>query len=288
METIKNEKLSVEISEHGAEMQSIKDAKGEEYLWWGDAKYWTGRSPVLFPIVGRVFGDEYRYHGHTYQMKQHGLARGLDFKLIAKSVQQLTFALHDTDETLRQYPFHFNLGITYKLQDNKIHVIWHVENTDQKYLYFQIGGHPAFLVPGWKEGRPLKARLRFDNGDPKTLKLGPNHFLQPGHYDIQHEANVMPIDEHTFDVDTYIFDNSQIRRIELLDLTGQPHVTVETKAPLLGIWSPPGQNAPFVCIEPWYGVADWEEYDGPFEERHAMNRLMPGASFMSEYVITIG
>lgn len=288
MEQIKNDQLCVEISALGAEMQSIKDAKGEEYLWYGDAKYWTGRSPVLFPIVGRLFGDHYRLHGQTFEMGQHGFARHQEFTLVAQGPQQVTYALHENEDTLRQYPYSFNLGVTYKLEANKIHVIWHVENTDTKEMFFQIGGHPAFLVPGWKEGKPLKARLRVDNGRPQTLHLGPQNFLTPGHYDVDHEGNVINIDEHTFDIDTLIFDRSQLHRIELLELTGQPRVSVETKAPLTAIWSPPGQNAPFICIEPWYGVADWEENVMPFEEKYQSNRLLPGASFMSRYTIKIG
>ena len=102
MEQIKNDQLCVEISALGAEMQSIKDAKGEEYLWYGDAKYWTGRSPVLFPIVGRLFGDHYRLHGQTFEMGQHGFARHQEFTLVAQGPQQVTYALHENEDTLRQ------------------------------------------------------------------------------------------------------------------------------------------------------------------------------------------
>lgn len=287
MEEIRNEKLTVLVSTHGAEMNSIKDSKGREYLSPGDPKYWKRHSPTLFPIIGKVNNGEYRLHGKTYQMGQHGFLQDAEFELIAQGDQQVTYAYHENEETLKQYPFRFNLGITYKLEGNKIHVIWHVENTDDKPMYFQIGGHPAFLVPGWVEGKPLKARLRIDNGQPMSLKLSSKGLILPDHFEVKHQGNILPVDDHTFDIDTIILDHSQVHKVELLNLVGEPHVTVDFKMPVLALWSPPHKNAPFICIEPWYGVCDWNNYDGSFEDKYLSNRLLPGASFMSRYTITI-
>jgi hypothetical protein len=108
-------------------------------------------------------------NGKAYKMARHGFARDTDFKLIAQGDAQVVYALNDSADTWGNYPYHFNLAVSYKLRDNKIHVVWHVENTDDNAIYFQIGGHPAFNVPDLKPGEPLKGRLRFDNSDPIRL-----------------------------------------------------------------------------------------------------------------------
>ena len=169
MEQIKNEQLTVEISSLGAELQSIKDAQGNEYLWDGDEQYWNRHSPILFPIVCGLWKDTYRIDGKEYQLGRHGFARDTEFQLISKSEDRITYALTDSEATLKDYPYHFNLAITYRLEGKKLHVIWHVANTDDKQIFFQIGGHPAFLVPGAEKGKELKGQLKFDNPEPERL-----------------------------------------------------------------------------------------------------------------------
>lgn len=288
MEQIKNDKLTLTVSEHGAEMVSIKDNGGEEYLWDGDPAYWNRHSPILFPLVCGLWKDTYRVNGKEYKLSRHGFARDTDFKLIAKGDEQVIFALHDSPETLKVYPYHFNLAISYKLDGNKIHVVWHVENTDDKIIYFQIGGHPAFLVPGNKKGEPLKGTLRLDNPAPMRLYGNVEGCLAKGYHKVETDNGLFHFTEDSFADDAIIFDHSQIKHVEILDEAGKPHVTLDFKTPALGIWSPAGKHAPFVCVEPWYGIHDWAGYEGEFKDKYLMNQLLPGSSFMSEYTITIG
>jgi galactose mutarotase-like enzyme len=288
METIKNDKLKVEVSEHGAELLSIKDNGGEEYLWQGDPAYWGRRSPILFPIVGTVCDNTYRVNGKAYHLTRHGFARDMDFRLLAKGDEQVVFGLHDTAETLERYPFHFNLAVSYKLTDNRIHVVWHVENTDDKTICFQIGGHPAFLVPGAKAGEPVQGAMRFDNAEPMRVFINKDGFLTKGYHPFATENGLFRFTEDSFKDDAIVFDHSQLRHVELLDAAGNPHVSLDFKTPAVGIWTPCGKHAPFVCIEPWYGITDAEGFDGEFRDKYLMNQLLPGSSFMSEYVITIG
>lgn len=288
MEQIRNKQLYVEISAHGAELQSIKDADGREYLWQGDPAYWGRRSPILFPIVCGLWKDTYRLNGKEYHLNRHGFARDTDFKLVAQGDRQVIYAIHDTPETFEKYPFHFNLSVSYKLRDNQIHVVWHVENTDDKPIFFQIGGHPAFNVPGQLSNEPLKGRLRFDAESPIRIFGNVEGCIDKGkHAPIETNKGVWQFTEDSFKDDAIIFDHSQIRKVELLNPNGEAEVTLDIKTPALGIWSPYGKNAPFVCIEPWYGIHDWVEYEGEFRDKYLMNKLLPGASFMSEYVITI-
>ena len=288
MELIKNDQLTIEIASKGAELQSIKDAKGHEYLWDGDKDYWGRRSPILFPITCGLWKGTYRIDGKEQHMPKHGFCRDAEFKLVGKTADRLTFAYTNNEETLKLYPYHFNLAVSYRLEGNEIHVIWHVENTDDKRIFFQIGGHPAFFIPGCKKGEPLKAALKLDNAAPERLYATVEGCLDRNRRDtVKTDNGIWNVTEDTFAEDAVIFDKSQVKEIGILDEKGEPYVTVCFKTPAVGIWTPTGKHAPFICIEPWYGVPDWAEYEGNINDRYLMNSLQPGASFMSEYIIRI-
>ncbi len=288
METIKNNHLKVEVSALGAELQSITDADGKEYLWQGNARYWNRRSPILFPLVGGVWRDTFRIDGKTYHSKRHGFARDRAFTLVKQGPDRVVYALHDDEETLEKYPYHFNLAVSYKLETNRIHVVWHVQNTDCRPIHFQIGGHPAFCLPDVSEGDPIHGYLKVDVETLQCSMLNAEGNRVEGFTPIETDEGILEFTEDTFKDDALILDNCQLRHIEILDKKGAPQVTVDFKSPAVGIWTPYGKHAPFLCIEPWYGVADSEGYEGEFSERHLMNHLLPGSSFMCEYVITIG
>lgn len=288
MEQIKNDKLTVTVSKHGAELQSIKDANGKEYLWQADPKFWDRHSPILFPIVCGLWEDKYRVNGKEYKLGRHGFARDTDFKLIAQGDNQLVYCLNESTETLKDYPYHFNLAVSYKITENKIKVVWHVENTDNKEIYFQIGGHPAFNVPDLTQGEPLAGTLKFDEKEPSRLYGNVGGCITPGYHKVKTEDGLYKFTQNDFKDDAVIFDHSQLKKISILNKEGKPEVTLDIKTPAVGIWSPYGKDAHFVCIEPWYGIHDWAEYDGEFKDKYLMNKLLPGCSFMSEYTITIG
>ena len=153
---------------------------------------------------------------------------------------------------------------------------------------FCIGGHPAFLVPDAKKGEPLTGSLKWDNNAPERLYGNVNGCLAKGYHKVATPDGVWNFTENDFEDDALIFDRSQLHHVELLDKDNKPVVQLDFKAPAVGIWSPSGKHAPFVCIEPWYGIHDWAEFEGNFQEKYLMNQLLPGSSFMSEYIITIG
>ena len=294
METIKNEHLTVEVSEMGAELQSIKDSEGREYLWQGGEK-WPRRSPILFPIVCSVNDDTYTVDGKEYHLPRHGFARDTKFKLIAQGEHKVTYALHESEETLKVYPYRFNLAVSYRLSGNKIHVVWHVENTDCREIHFQIGGHPAFLAPGCKEDEDLKgviqllpSNLKSQNSKLKSLKsyIDGSHEMTEIELD-QVKDGLIPFNDEFFANDSVKIHDCQTHEACLLDTDGSPAVTVDYKCPNIAFWSPYQKKAPFVCIEPWYGLGDPRGWKGEFKDKPYMNHLQPGASFMSEYTITI-
>ncbi len=289
MEQIKNEHLTVCVSEMGAELQSIKDSEGREYLWQGGEK-WPRRSPILFPIVCSVNDDTYTVDGQEYHLPRHGFARDTRFKLIAQGEHKVTYALHDSEETLKVYPYHFNLAVSYRLSGNKLHVVWHVENTDTRDIHFQIGGHPAFLAPGCKEDEELRGVISLDNKQPlKGLKsyIDGSHEMTEIALD-EIKEGVIAFNDEFFANDSVKIHDCQTHSASLLNPDGSPAVTVSYKCPIIAFWSPYKKKAPFVCIEPWYGLGDPRGWKGEFRDKLYMNHLQPGSSFMSEYTITIG
>lgn len=286
---LRNEQISIVVAEKGAELQSIKDVEEKEYLWQGDPKYWPRRSPILFPLVCSVKNDTYRVDGKEYHLPRHGFARDKEFTVIRQGEDRVTLALHESDETLKVYPFCFNLAVTYRLEGNTIHVIWHVENTDKRDIHFQIGGHPAFNVPGMKDGDQLQGCITLDRKEPLVaLKSYADGSHDMEDVPVEAEYGVLEFDNHFFRNDSVKIHNSQVRQAILLDEDDQPAVTVNFRTPVIAFWSPFGKQAPFVCIEPWYGIGDPRGYDGEFKDKPLMNHLQPGASFMSEYTIQIG
>ena len=260
---LKNEQLAICVAEMGAELQSIKNHEGREYMWQA-GEQWPRHSPILFPIVCSVNNNTYVVDGKEYHLPRHGFARDTEFTVVSHTDEKVTLALHDTDETLKVYPYHFNLAVTYR---------------------FQIGGHPAFNVPGGK----LEGLIKLDNEEPmdalKSYADGSHDMVE---IPLEADMGIMEINNNFFRNDSVKIHKSQTRRAMLMDTNGEPAVTVDYKTPVCAFWSPYGKQAPFVCIEPWYGIGDPRDFKGEFKDKPLMNHLQPGASFMSRYTITIG
>lgn len=152
MKTLKNTALTLNISLHGAELTSIRDSFGREFLWQADPAFWKRHSPVLFPIVGSLWDKYFRVNGREYEMGQHGFARDMDFRLVSEREDEMWFELKSSPETLAKYPYKFTLRIGYRLEANKIHVMWEVSGDDSQTMWFQIGAHPAFYLPRFVYG----------------------------------------------------------------------------------------------------------------------------------------
>lgn len=290
METISNSILTVQIAEHGAELQSIRK-DGREYLWQGDARFWGRRSPVLFPVVGRVWDNRYRHAGNTYEIGQHGFARDMDFKVTYKDDEGAVYWLESTPETLGKFPFPFRLLVGYLLDGNRITVKWRVENLGAMDMYFQIGAHPAFYFPGFDAAVPERGFFAFDRTEGlEYIVPTEKGCVSPERHALEPDAEgLMPIDIHTFDCDTYIFDRSQLKKVTLLDREKKPCVSLEFDAPLVALWSPTRAHpdCPFVCIEPWYGRCDSVGYDGELKDREWIQKLEPKEVFDVSYSIVI-
>ena len=288
---LENDKLRVEIDSFGAELKSVKDkASNQEYMWQGDPTFWGRTSPVLFPFVGSLKDATYRHEGTNYKMGQHGFARDMEHELISQTESAIYFKLHSNEETLKKYPFSFVLKIGYELENNAVKVLWEVENdSTDKELHFSIGAHPAFNCPIHGEENKAGYKFYFANVD---------EIHHHGHTDTGlsiEEDIILPLEDHRvtitpefFDGSTYIIEGRQTNEVALEDPQGNPMVSVSFDMPLFALWSPPGKNAPFVCIEPWCGRCDAADFEGTLSERAFNNTLDTGKTFQTSYTMKFG
>ena len=286
---LENELLRVEIDSFGAELKSVKSkTTGHEYMWQADPAFWGRTSPVLFPFVGRLKDDTFLHGGKTYSMKQHGFARDMEHQLVSKTEDTLWFKLVTSNETLAVFPFSFVLKIGYQLIGNEVKVLWEVHNNSvDKHMHFAIGAHPAFNCPIAGEASKEGYRLYFDGinelhyhgNDPETGLSLEEELILPLE---DHRATITP---EFFDRCTYIAEGNQTGEIGLETPDGKRIVTVLFDTPLFGLWSPEKKNAPFLCIEPWFGRCDSTDFEGTLKARAYDNVLEAGEEFNTSYVL---
>ena len=275
---LENHYLAISVDTHGAELSSIINKKeNKEMLWQGDPEYWGRKSPVLFPVVGKYKKGKTTYEGKEYSLGQHGFARDMEFVIAKKTSNKLTFILESNHKTLEVYPFNFRLTCTFQLVDNKVIVGWEVQNTDNKKIYFSIGAHPAFYC------EKSKTVLTMNSENLKYSLVNADGLYTPKKYDVESE---FVLHDSIFDNDALIIENSNVTEVSLVD-NDKEYITVKFDAPLFGIWSPTKKNAPFVCIEPWFGRCDAEDFNGDITEREWSNALEIGEKWYKEYEIIV-
>ena len=285
---ISNDKITIQVDSMGAELKSLKEvASGREYMWNGDPQYWKRTSPVLFPLVGGVKDGVYRVDGREYPMGQHGFARDMEFQLKSQVAHEIWFVLEANGDTLDKYPYPFMLEIGYELVDATVIVKWRVHNPGKERMYFSIGGHPAFLCPIEENTKQSDYVLRFDTRDEVVSSCLENGLISGRQVTYKLHNGTYSITEDLFDGDALVIEHDQAHSVALVAPDGRAYLTVDFDAPLFGIWSPPKKNAPFICIEPWYGRCDRADYTGEWKEREWMQSLDADGTFAAEYKITV-
>lgn len=288
---LKKEKLEATILSKGAELVSLKK-DGTEYMWCGDPAYWNRTAPILFPFVGSLNGKQYRYGGKTYHIGQHGFARDMEFDLVSESDTKLVMEVRETAETMEIYPFHFLLELSFELGEDGLTVGWKVKNTDEKTMYFSIGGHPAFNCPMGGRGSQSDYALRFQKeGRPLqeivSEMIGEGGLVTGERTTFGLEEGYLSVTPNLFDADTIVLEDGQTDEISLCDPEGKEYVCVKFPMPIVGIWTPIEKNAPFLCIEPWCGRCDDMGYEGDLSDRRWGNELKPGQVFETAYMIAV-
>lgn len=290
---ISNEQISIQADSLGAELKSLKrTGQGTEYMWEGNPAYWKRTSPVLFPIVGSLCGGSYFLDKTRYPMGQHGFARDMEFQLKSHTEREMWFQLASCQSTLEKYPYAFLLEIGYELQEETLHVKWKVSNPADTDLYFSIGGHPAFCCPLVRGEQQEDYALWFGTKDHTEITEITSGVIKNGLMSTEQavyklQNGCLKITEHLFDKDALVIENGQVHTVALVRPDGSHYLTVDFDAPLFGVWSPPGKKAPFVCIEPWYGRCDANDFAGSFQERKWGQHLKAGESFEASYRVTV-
>lgn len=266
--TIENDCLRLEVDSLGAEMVSlVKKQNGREYVWDGNPQWWKRHAPILFPCVGASWNQTIRIEGREYPMSQHGFARDMEFCLTQQTSELLEYTLRDSEESRKRYPASFELKVIIGLKGNCVTFRYDVV-CDRPY---QIGAHPAFVMPRWDEGLDQLGTFGLEEGCYTLSHVGEKGCI--GRNLEQMCCQDIPVTPHTFDGDALIFETPAPRAICLRDAEGVALLEVRHNAPALGLWSPAkGGYAPFVCIEPWWGRADWEGFEGEFGQKAYCNQ----------------
>ncbi len=279
MITLKNEHLTVGLDPFGAELCSIVDASGREYIWQGNPAVWSGHAPILFPIAGRLLSDSYVYNETKYYLQKHGFARKSPFAIFSEDNGHATFTLASTEETKRVYPFDFLLTVDFHLEGKTLTVSHSVRNIGNGEMYFSFGAHPAFNIE-------IGDRVQFSEKETFTTYLFNELGLADGTKCIAEDTDSITITEHIFDGDALFFENLKSTHATVVsEKDGAILKMTYGKAPMLGLWAKPG--APYVCIEPWHGFCDNMNVTGKLEEKPFILHLLPGEEFKFDYTVEI-
>jgi len=281
---ISNHNLSVDIAPLGAELQSVMTPDGREWLWNGDPDWWTGRAPLLFPVVGKSPGGEVTIAGRPYPMQPHGFARRTVFEIVAEHQDRATLMLKPSAETRRSFPFEFFLSVTYALDRAVLVATVEVGNLDATDMPFGFGFHPAFLwpLPGG-EGQPHIVRLG-NGGEPRYQLLDGDGLILPEAHDSPFVKGEMAPEPRQFEHDALLFPFGIGSAVSFGVEDGPTVALASTNLPNFGIWQKPG--APYLCLEPWHGMAARAGGSRAIEDRPGTVVLPPNGTARFELRMT--
>ena len=279
---ISNKDITACFKTLGAELTSLRTSNGNEYLWQADPAYWTGQSPLLFPVIGGLPDDSYTLNDKTYQMQKHGFARKADWHIESHGPETITFTLTHSKQTLDLYPFKFKLSVTYTVLNSTLKIEYNVKNNDKQNMPFQIGGHPGFNCPVSSYHLVFNKKENADRLIKKDLLTGETRPC------LENESKIL-LSHNLFDDDAIIFRDLKSTEVSLLPLN---EIGLKIKMTFpgfthFGIWKTPKTNAPFICLEPWFGVDSTEGDSKDFLKKEGIITLSPGENFCSAYTVEL-
>ncbi len=275
---IENEFLTCEIDDMGAQLHSLRSKEnGKEYIWYGKEEIWYGQAPVLFPVIGQLIDEKYRYNGKEYSMPKHGLARRYPFTVKKCEGAKAVFSLESNGETLERYPFEFELVMTFELVGKSLKNTMTVINKNNGEMYFSLGAHPGFNCA-------VGDIIEFEY--PETIpteRIDSDSLIIDKKFPLLENSREIEITEEIFKADALILSGM---KSEKLRIKGENEIEFTFgKCPFLGIWAKPG--APYVCIEPWYGVNDGREVKADISEKRGIQRLAEGETFEYSWIAEV-
>ncbi|KAF2331352.1 aldose 1-epimerase family protein [Flavobacterium daemonense] len=279
--TISNSILTASIKHAGAELFSLKNNQNKEYIWEGNPDFWGKHSPILFPIVGTLKNNTYTVNGKEYQLPRHGFARDMEFQLIEKTQNSAVFSLESNEETLKKYPFEFELQIIYTIEGHSLSIEYVVINKSESKMSFSIGAHPAIALPENFENYALK----FEKEESLKYNLLENDLISNKTEVLKTTNSVVPLNHKLFENDALVFKTLESNSLTILE-NSKPYIEVDFEDfPSLGIWTK--DKAPFICIEPWFGYSDTATNSGNLFEKEGVLVLEVDQTFHSQFSIKI-
>lgn len=287
---LENDFTLVKINALGAELSSfVLKEDGTEYLWQGNPRFWGRRAPILFPIVGRLKDNTYKFAGQSYTMTQHGFARDLPFELVDQQRDRCSLKLVSNEDTLKKYPFEFELVIAYELTKTTLVISYEVKNTQDEVMYFSIGAHPGFNWPLSPTGaKDEDYVVEFSQRETADLLLIDGGLISKKRQRFLTDQASILLSGDLFKQDALVFQDLKSDTVSLKDMKTGKFVKMEIAGfPYLGIWSA-SESAPFICFEPWFGIADQVGTDQELTTKLGIQRLAGKESWACTYSITVG
>ena len=277
---IRNEYLSANINSFGAELiDLVKEERN--YIWTIDEQFWNKTSPLLFPIVGQLKNNSYTLNDKQYSLTRHGFARDYEFDFIEKTSSSVLFSLSQNDDTLKQYPFQFELQIKYELIQNKLIISYLVKNKSDSQMPFSLGAHPAIAV----RDDIKNYSILFENDENLIRYKLENGLLSDEYEKVETKNNTLLLNYSLFENDALIFKKLNSKSLIILE-NNKPYLKIDFgNFPNLGIWTK--NNAPFICIEPWFGYSDSNNTTGDLYAKEGMQILESNHEFTTSFTIEI-
>lgn len=278
---LQNEYLTAKFNEIGAELKSLM-MDGREYIWPGHPEIWKSSCPVLFPVCGGMKDNKYTYKGKEYPMTRHGFVRTRPFTVESLSDTRVVFLNKSDAETKAMYPFDYELRLSYTLQEKSVQIEYFVKNLTEDTMYFSIGSHEGYLTPGGVEDYDVI----FPQKETLNTYVLSGTILSNETMPILKEQAVLPIYEKYFMIDTLVFKDLQSKSATLRNRKTGRAIRVDfPDAENFMIWHNPG--APYLCLEPWNGVADIVGSSYAIEEKEGIRTLAAGETYHNTHTITI-
>jgi galactose mutarotase-like enzyme len=287
--TVSSGALTAQVNPLGAQLSTLRDSSDRELLWDGSPAFWNGRAPLLFPIVGTLAGGVYRVEGKTYALPRHGFARGKPFAVLNASSAEALLRLKADDATLAVYPFYFQLQVRFEIRDSTLTVTTTVRNDGGAPMPASFGYHPGFRWPLPFGAARAHHAIEFDLEEPEPIRrLDAAGLVTPVRYPTPVHARRLLLDDELFTDDAVIFAAIRSQSLRYGADTGPRLALHFPDTPYLGLWSKP--SAPFICIEPWHGMADPVGFTGDFAEKPGVFIVPPGAQreFKMQVTLTSG
>lgn len=289
MQTLKNEFITIGVNSLGAELVSLrKNNEDYEYMWSGDERYWTGRSPVLFPIVGSVHNEKTIIEGKEFQLKNHGFARRSEFELVEEAENKHIYELKYNDATMAMYPYKFVLRLIYLLEGTSVKITYEVKSVDDKPIYFQLGTHPGFMCPFDAAHQLTDYYLEFSQQETLTRYFASkqNLIIHDKQAQILTADSILPLSAETFYDGALIFRDIRSSSLTLKNRLNERFVCLSWENfPYLGVWQP--KDAPFLCLEPWHGLGNTDNSNVEFKYKEQIVELAPQQKFEASIQVNI-